>query len=436
MQRTITKRVIGFILIFTMILSLVPTISLPVIAENEGFINPVNGVVGADFTGITMPEAKTEYNGFMADPKKDTIPSNAIHIKTEAQLRAISYAEGYYVLDNDIYLTAEWVPIYDFTGTFDGQGHSINNLYVLESSNRRNAGLFSSIDKNIIIKNIAVNIGTQGVTAFSSTLLSASSVGGLIGYFESLSNATIIIDNCYVTGSIIAKHSYYDNYAGGLIGSAISGRDMNTTTTTITIRNSYTISDVTAGTSAGGLLGYNSDDKYETTTQTSITIDNSYSISNVTATNGVAGGLIGYTSSNYNATKIISIKNCYSNGNILSSYFTGGLIGSFVSNSYDTLTINISIENSYAVGDISTIGSFSETYAGGIVGAINSRYNRPITTVMEIKNSYVACNVTALSYAGGFVGSYSIFGTDIVIIENSHMIGGISSYYTRICWFY
>lgn len=73
------------------------------------------------------------------------VPSDAIHIKTAAELAAIGgevSAGKYYVLDNDINLTAEWTPIDNFRGTFDGQGYSINNLYVLAGSSIKICGAF------------------------------------------------------------------------------------------------------------------------------------------------------------------------------------------------------------------------------------------------------------------------------------------------------
>ena len=102
--------------------------------------------VGADFSNVSMPNAGV--TGFIAPI--DPIPSGAdvVHISTAAQLAAIggaSSAGKYYVLDNDINLTAEWVPIDFFHGTFDGRGYSINNLYVLESSKRQYAGLFGNL---------------------------------------------------------------------------------------------------------------------------------------------------------------------------------------------------------------------------------------------------------------------------------------------------
>ena len=151
MSRKITQRTISFILSFIVILGLLPAVSLNVTAA-DAMVLQAN-------------------NSFIA-PIDSAVPADAIHIKTAAELEAIGGAQSigrYYVLDNDINLVAEWVSIYGFAGTFDGQGYSVNNLFILASSNQENAGLFGIIDKNnVTIKNVGVNIGEQGVNVYDS----------------------------------------------------------------------------------------------------------------------------------------------------------------------------------------------------------------------------------------------------------------------------
>ena len=89
---------------------------------------------------VTVSNASATNAGFLA--AIDPIPSdaNVLHISTAAELAAIGGpdSEGkYYVLDNDINLTEEWIPIDDFGGTLDGRGYCINNLYTLKSSQHK-----------------------------------------------------------------------------------------------------------------------------------------------------------------------------------------------------------------------------------------------------------------------------------------------------------
>ncbi|MCL2135196.1 MAG: hypothetical protein FWH37_06545 [Candidatus Bathyarchaeota archaeon] len=309
---------------------------------------------------------------------QEEVPKDAVHIKTAEQLAAIGGedSEGkYYVLDNDLDLVDEWAPIDDFRGTFDGQGHTINNLYVLESSNRKYAGLFGEITYAITINNVAVNININGLAAtsavggligFSRTvdvvdsyvtgniIVSGSSVtvGGLIG----LSGDTVI-NNSYTTGDIVAEASQGRACAGGLIGLS----------STIVVANSYASGDVTALSSsqtyqpacAGGLIGYNMFD---------VIVENSFATGKIIATDVssisagyfvCAGGLIGY--SGYGD---VTVMNSYATGSILvtaSGHNTcaGGLIGYI-------WVGNVVAENSYTISDIITSGK--HTYAGDLVG--------------------------------------------------------------------
>jgi len=299
----------------------------------------------------------------------------------------------YYVLDNNIDLVGEWVPINDFRGTFDGQGYSINNLYVLASSNRQYAGLFGQITvSGVTIKNVGVNISTNGIT----TATSNARVGGLIGY----SAGIVTIENSYITGNIVNTGGSYAGYSyvGGLIGCS---------TDIVTIENSYATGNITAATGgsyngysyAGGLIGYSG---------SSVAIENSYATNNISGSS-YAGGLIGYSGSS------VAIENSYATGNIAGRDYAGGLIG------YTNYVV-VTIENSYTTGNITAPGYSSATYAGGLIG-----YNNGGVTV---KNSYVTGDVTApatatlvSSYAGGLIG-HSI-GSSGVAVENCYVAGNI-----------
>jgi hypothetical protein len=286
------------------------------------------------------------------------VPATARHIKTAADLAAIGGVQSkgeYYVLDNDITLTAEWIPIEDFRGTFDGQGHNIRNLYVLESSNRQYAGLFGGIyAAGSIIKNVGITISPNGVTASAAGYeFYGTNAGGLIGYTHGTSYDALTVTNCHVTGSVTAAGSFA--CAGGLIGQGHRG---------LTVTNCYAKVDVTAASSgsayAGGLIGY----------EGGYAIKNCYAAGDVAAASAFyscAGGLIGYSTSG-------TITNCYAAGDAaatdtaaadgsLSANFcsAGGLIGSFL----DRGGI---VKNCYAAGDVAAASSVAPVCAGGLIG--------------------------------------------------------------------
>jgi hypothetical protein len=219
-----------------------------------------------------------------------------------------------------------------FTGVFDGNGHTISNLTYTTTSLVYYVGLFGCTNnatiKNLGIENVYISansrytgrfVGLQnsgtvsncysaGSIASFSYSASSANTGGLVGYLNSGT-----ISNCHSTGYVSSTLSftptlYFSPYAGGLVGYLSSG----------TISNSYSTDSVSSTSSsyiyayAGGLVGYLSG-----------TISNCYSTGSASSTSSsstyaYAGGLIGYLSG--------TISNCYSTG-FVSSFLAGGLVG-------------------------------------------------------------------------------------------------------------
>ncbi len=135
-----------------------------------------------------------------------------------------------------------------YSGTFDGDGHTISGLYCVTSAN---AGLFSGLSNgsavtNLILRDSYFNTedGTCGgicgsISApgdkkvsisrcfFDGVLESGYHTGGIVGLCQ---DGSISIDNCFSRGTIIA-HSSVRNY-GGLVGSVGLNSEMEA-------RNSY-----------------------------------------------------------------------------------------------------------------------------------------------------------------------------------------------------
>ena len=189
-----------------------------------------------------------------------------------------------------------------FTGNYNGKGHSISNLYI-----NRPDGKFIGLFGNI---NGGGSVDSLGVSNVNITGLHY--VGGLSGY----NNGTI--SNCYSTGNVTGTIIEDYAYVGGLVGN----NRMN-------ITNCYSEADVvsTKGRNIGGLVGWN----YNSIAK----ISNCYSTGNASGWWAV-GGLVGYNQ-NY-----ASINNSYSKGNAFASVrYGGGLAGinhdnAKISNSYST----------------------------------------------------------------------------------------------------
>ena len=168
--------------------------------------------------------------------------SNPILIYTQAALADIGIDAAslgkHYALIADIALVGSWTPLGNdigvvFTGTLDGNGHTISNL-TMNFSDTILAGLFSIIDAaGASVQNLCVEIGSGGVT----------SLGVAGGIAADLMAGTI--QNCAVKGGSISD----DLVAGGIVGG------MGGTGTGSIVQNCYSTSDVSSSDNAGGIVG-------------------------------------------------------------------------------------------------------------------------------------------------------------------------------------
>ena len=293
-----------------------------------------------------------------------------------------------------------WVPVGDdsagdttsrFTGSFDGMGFTITNLYYKKSaSGVQYGGLFGYTDdasiKNVGIENVYVNVVSSD---------SSSYAGALVGRMGGSS-----ISNSYATGGVSASSSSFSTAnAGALVGS-MSGSS--------SISNSYATGGVSASSSSisisfasvGGLVGL----------MTSSSISNSYATGGVSASSSStanAGALVGYMQSSS------SISNSYATGGVASSGSSGSSVGGLVG----WMQGGSSISNSYATGNVSASSSGTAS-AGGLVGHMQGSSS-------SLSNSYATGNVSASSSgtasAGGLVGNFSagaILGKNYYVAAN------------------
>ena len=181
---------------------------------------------------------------------------------------------------------AGWTPIGGtFTGTFEGNGHTIGNLYVNVSSSsdfrRENVGLFQYLGSTAILRNVGLIGEYMSIKVVTTGDSSSGVAGGLAGGASGSR-----ISNCYAAGTIVSTTSQSSSFSGGLVGDIESG---------VTLTNCYTTGNVLSSTSgnsfrsyAGGLVGL---------AQSGDITTNCYSTGNMTSTatnanNAHAGGLI------------------------------------------------------------------------------------------------------------------------------------------------
>lgn len=175
-----------------------------------------------------------------------------------------------------------------FTGTFNGNGHTISNMKITGSYD--NVGLFGSIGEggevsNLILKDYLISGGTSG-----------SYIGSLAGRnYGKVSKISAI-------GKINNSNDIVASYIGGLVGYNSS---------TGNIENTYTGGSIIVSNAiSGGITGY---------CNNSGTITNSYSETNIKSTKTSAN--VGGISGNYGM-----ITNCYYTGKVSGSNYVAGII--------------------------------------------------------------------------------------------------------------
>ena len=135
-------------------------------------------------------------------------------------------------LTGDITLTGEWTPIGNYenryTGTFDGNDHTITGLTVNQKE-RGNVGLIGYLGSGGKVQNLTLeNVNLNGNLY----------VGGVVGYSN---NGTVTA--CTASGSINGKE-----YVGGIVGSNYLGTVTACYNTSSTVNGSYLV---------GGVVGQN-----------------------------------------------------------------------------------------------------------------------------------------------------------------------------------
>ena len=233
------KRVISWLLTVVMVVSLLPTSVLAdTLAADQEQQTQQEQIAPVD-TENTVP-AEDEETQEQQEPAPETPVSRSARSGGAAPMRAegtVSSAEefaamepdGNYQLTADITVTAPYGnDITGFTGTFDGNGHTVM-LNITAST--PNVGLFSKLAGGAVVKNVKVDgtvSGTEGVAGIAAqangatisgcincAIISATGryVGGIVG---KLQGGTV--ENCYNTGAISSSRNRPAVNLGGIVG--------------------------------------------------------------------------------------------------------------------------------------------------------------------------------------------------------------------------
>ena len=283
--------------------------------------------------------------------------SSYIEVRTVEDLYCVrNNLAGNYILANDIDLTEatksggdwdyngkgwwpigydnQWVSYSDFTGIFDGNGHSIIGMRINADAAR--IGLFASVKGTI--RNLTMQDVNISSTCSSSDEANRPCTGAIAAM------ATGIIENCSVSGSV--QHRQVYSCLGGIVGYIKNA----------TVRYCYNTASIYGSENAGGIVGYV--DKFVVTGipqfETIPLIQQCYNTGKVESNwtlpscpQNYAGGIAGYS--------LGIIADCYNEGNVsecysgedsssalaLSNIYVGGIVGKG------------DAEHCYNIGDVS-----------------------------------------------------------------------------------
>ena len=273
-----------------------------------------------------------------------------------------------------------------FSGTFDGNGYEIKNLYI----NSEYSTLFSNITSgnvcNLKLSDVSIcdkgngsyglgyNVKDSNISNCSISGKVSSENSGAAGLAFSVENSTI--SNCYNTGEISANVP-----AAGLAFSVENS----------TISNCYNTGEISANAPAAGLAYYFKNS----------TISNCYNTGKITSLSSTAGGLVasiygGTITNSYNTGEITSLSapvggltfsienatiiNCYNTGTVVGNYCIAGIATQVYENS--------SIENCYNTGELKPCETSTQLNYGAIL------FSNDGGDTSTIKNTYYL-NTTA-----------------------------------------
>ena len=317
------------------------------------------------------------------------------HFKLMADLDLSIFKEkGFNTIGTVVYNTH-----YPFTGTFDGNNHTLSNFsYTSPNSHNPYIGFFGYV-KGAEIKNL-------GLIDPNIDVHSEHRIGSLVSY---LNNA--MITNCYVQGGKVTGG--YD--VGGLVGynedsiiadcrvegisiSGISGvgglAGRNTYSSIIT--NCYSSGIVSAEDEVGGVVGFSNG-----------TIVNSHSSHHVLGTGQKIGGLVGLSYG--------EISNCYADGEVYGDTEVGGLVGQNEDSIIDCGASGsvqglskagglVGLNSGWLISCCSTGSVSGGEKIGGLIGQ-NGLQLGCIVFSGVLYNCYSTSSVTGQNYIGGLVGA-------------------------------
>ncbi len=237
---------------------------------------------------------------------------------------------------------AGWAPISLYWAVFEGNGHTISNLFINRPTEDMGVGLFEGVHSEGVIRNLG--------------LVDADSTGGsIVGTLAGYSRGTVKLS--YATGRVHA----HGRYVGGLVGVQDAGLVSQTYAAVSVSASMVIVRDnsgvLISGRDVGGLVG-----------RAMGRVEASYATGSVSG-RAVVGGLVGWLTGG-------TVEASYSRGRVEGSQNSGGLVALTGSHTRNGVSRGPRIIDSY--WDTTTSGM--ATSVGGGVGKTTSDLQSPTQT--------------------------------------------------------
>ena len=349
------KRILACLLTLLMVVSMIPAFGLTTLAATEArtMTQLAAGSDAVHNERITIASAAEL--GLLSDYVN--AGRNSVYVTFEL-LADITLNEGTFGANGAWYADGSATPSTEtpdafapigtmgtpFAGTFSGNGHTVNGLYIDSTNN--NVGLFGYVSSIARIQDLTI----------SNSYVSGSTYTGAVVGLAAAGAGTPVIDNCVNNGYVVGK----DGAVGGILGGSFG----------VTVRNCTNNGEVSSLASAafsiGGIVGRLSGDVINSV-NTALVGNSIYQ--------AYVGGIVGTHASG-------KIENNVNYGPTFRK--TGGVVGS----SADTAKIK---GNYYELG-MANYGIGSETDVASAT-ARKSSIQMSSTAMLQILNEYVGKNM-------------------------------------------
>lgn len=353
-----------------------------------------------------------------------------------------------------------------YTGTFDGQGHTVSGLNITSLGGRQKLGLFG-VAQDAVIENLTVrgSIELTGVKSYDTT--TGYIIGGLLGSGE---GSGVTIRNCVsqvdISVSFVNDQKAQNSAVGGLVG-RLSGSGSHKITDcrnegrvyTSFAPGAYYLGGSGSGGGQGGIVGFigasaqlercvNTGAVYagraagvggivgnaDGSSKESITLNqcaNQGAVSNDTGgvllRKGGTGGIIGLA-----PTGSITVSSCYNTGAVAGSAIVGGILGG-EKGEYSASSLygnkGLTLENCYNAGDLQ-VGT-ATTLVGSLAGyPIDGQYYTGLTVRKDACRFVMGWKCSQ----GDSVKESAVLTADSLFEGLVDSIGGVNSGYPLFDW--